>query len=95
LAELKSLFVLQSTGSRGGGGGGPGGGGTLYAHNCDITKGEDIMRVLRWTRARLGAVDILINNALAHKGKSHNEFMVFAPHKSHTPAFSAARLFAL
>ncbi|XP_065353077.1 farnesol dehydrogenase-like isoform X2 [Cloeon dipterum] len=41
--------------------------GTLYAHNCDITKGEDIMRVLRWTRARLGGVDILINNAEAHK----------------------------
>lgn len=44
--------------------------GTLYAHNCDITKSEDIMRVLRWTRARLGGVDILINNAQAHKGKS-------------------------
>jgi NAD(P)-dependent dehydrogenase (short-subunit alcohol dehydrogenase family) len=37
--------------------------GTMYAVQCDITKEEDVVRVVRWTRENLGGADVLVNNA--------------------------------
>ncbi|XP_059480707.1 farnesol dehydrogenase [Neocloeon triangulifer] len=37
--------------------------GQLFAMACDVTKEEDIKRVVKWTRDVLGGADVLVNNA--------------------------------
>ncbi|KAF4531858.1 hypothetical protein B566_EDAN000886 [Ephemera danica] len=37
--------------------------GELHAVQCDVTKEEDVVRVVKWTRDNLGGVDVLVNNA--------------------------------
>jgi NAD(P)-dependent dehydrogenase (short-subunit alcohol dehydrogenase family) len=37
--------------------------GELHAVQGDVTKEEDVMRVVKWTRDNLGGADVLVNNA--------------------------------
>jgi NAD(P)-dependent dehydrogenase (short-subunit alcohol dehydrogenase family) len=37
--------------------------GELFPMKADITKEEDIKRVVKWTKENLGGADVLINNA--------------------------------
>jgi NAD(P)-dependent dehydrogenase (short-subunit alcohol dehydrogenase family) len=37
--------------------------GELHPLQCDVTKEEDIKRVIQWTKQQLGGVDALVNNA--------------------------------
>ncbi|KAF4531859.1 hypothetical protein B566_EDAN000887 [Ephemera danica] len=37
--------------------------GEVHAVQCDVTKEEDVLRVIQWTRDNLGGVDVLVNNA--------------------------------
>lgn len=48
--------------------------GRVACHPCDITKGEDIRALVAATRERLGAVDILINNAGGPPGGGFEQF---------------------
>jgi NAD(P)-dependent dehydrogenase (short-subunit alcohol dehydrogenase family) len=37
--------------------------GELHPVQCDVTKEEDIKKVIQWTKKQLGGVDVLVNNA--------------------------------
>jgi NAD(P)-dependent dehydrogenase (short-subunit alcohol dehydrogenase family) len=37
--------------------------GELHPVQCDVTKEEDIKKVVQWTKQQLGGVDVLVNNA--------------------------------
>jgi NAD(P)-dependent dehydrogenase (short-subunit alcohol dehydrogenase family) len=37
--------------------------GELHTVQCDVTKEEDIKKVIQWTKKQLGGVDVLVNNA--------------------------------
>jgi NAD(P)-dependent dehydrogenase (short-subunit alcohol dehydrogenase family) len=37
--------------------------GEIHAIQCDISKEEDVVRVIKWTRDNLGGADVLVNNA--------------------------------
>lgn len=37
--------------------------GQLFSMHCDVTKEEDIKKVVKWTRDTLGGADVLVNNA--------------------------------
>lgn len=42
--------------------------GEIHALKCDISKEEDILNAVKWTRDNLGGADVLVNNA----GVLHN-----------------------
>jgi NADP+-dependent farnesol dehydrogenase len=37
--------------------------GEIHALKCDISKEEEILNAVKWTREKLGGADVLINNA--------------------------------
>ncbi|KAF4523701.1 hypothetical protein B566_EDAN011565 [Ephemera danica] len=37
--------------------------GEIHAQKCDVTKEEDVIQLVRWTRENLGGVHVLVNNA--------------------------------
>jgi NAD(P)-dependent dehydrogenase (short-subunit alcohol dehydrogenase family) len=37
--------------------------GEMHVMQCDVTKEEDVIRVVKWTRDNLGGADVLVNNA--------------------------------
>jgi NAD(P)-dependent dehydrogenase (short-subunit alcohol dehydrogenase family) len=37
--------------------------GEVFAVQCDVSKEDDVNRVIKWTAENLGGVDILVNNA--------------------------------
>jgi NAD(P)-dependent dehydrogenase (short-subunit alcohol dehydrogenase family) len=39
--------------------------GKLFALKCDVSKESDIQAAFKWVKAKLGGVDILVNNAAA------------------------------
>jgi NAD(P)-dependent dehydrogenase (short-subunit alcohol dehydrogenase family) len=37
--------------------------GKIHAVQGDVSKEEDVIRVVKWTREKLGGADVLVNNA--------------------------------
>jgi len=52
--------------------------GELHPMKCDVTKEDEVKKVVQWTRQNLGGADVLVNNAGLNRygkltGKIHFE----------------------